>query len=124
MSEVYHLSAIPAYEGPHAIEGVRFRPARAVLGVTSWGMNVLELDPECSGHPAHDHAHDGQEEVYVVLEGQAELHVDGEVLVLKQGDLVRVPPEAQRQLVTGVLGVKVLALGGTPGQAYQATPGM
>lgn len=123
-STVHHLSidAIAAYEGPHAIEGIRFRAARAALGVSSWGMNVMDLDPGCTGHPTHDHAHDGQEEVYVILSGSVELHADGDVTLLVAGDMARVGPDVRRQLVTREQPARILALGGTPGSAF--TPSM
>jgi uncharacterized cupin superfamily protein len=124
MLTVVPHASIPAYEGPHAIPGIRFRAARQALGVSAWGMNVLELDPGCSGHPVHDHRHDGQEEVYVLLSGAAVLVVDGQEHPLSAGDLVRVPAEATRQIVTREQGATVLALGGTPGQAFAPTPGM
>ena len=118
------LTDIPAYEGPHALPGIRFRPARAHLGVTSWGMNVMELDPYCTTHPEHDHVHDGQEELYVVLSGALTVQLpDGEV-AMTAGQMLRVAPEHRRKLVTSEQGATVLALGGTPGQAFEVTPGM
>ena len=116
------IQDIEAYAGPHAIPGIRFRPAREALGVEAWGMNLLELDPHCSGYPEHDHAKDGQEEVYVVLRGAITLQAEGREHVLGQGDLVRVSPTVRRKFVTGDEGATLLALGGTPGRAY--TPSM
>jgi len=63
------VEEIEAYAGSNEIPGIRFRPARQALGVSSWGINVLELDPGCAGYPEHDHASDGHEEVSVVLRG-------------------------------------------------------
>ena len=48
------------------------------LGVESFGLQVLDLPAEFADYPEHDHAHDGQEEIYVVLEGTAEFAVAGE----------------------------------------------
>lgn len=115
---VQTIDAMPPYEGPHAIPGIRFRAARAELGVTSWGMNVLDLDPGCSGHPTHDHAHDGQEEVYVVLSGQVTLVCDGVERTLDAGQMARVGPEVTRQLVTREQAARVLAVGAVPGAAF------
>lgn len=112
------IEDVAPYCGPHAIEGVRFRPIRDAIGVSSWGMNVLELDPNCENYPEHDHQGDGQEEVYVVLEGKAELRVGDQVWPLVPGDMIRVGPEHRRKFVTGDEGVRFLALGGTPGKAY------
>lgn len=121
--EVKALTSIEPYSGPHAIEGIRFRAIRAAIGVSSWGMNVLELDPGCEGHPKHDHKADGQEEVYLVLEGQVELQTDDQAYTLRQGDLVRVPAEVTRQLITRQVGAVILALGGTPGEVYKSNLG-
>lgn len=116
------IEEIPAYVGPHEIPGIRFRSARSALGVTAWGMNILELEPHTSGYPEHDHVEDGQEEVYVVLRGVVTLKTGDEERVLRAGDLVRVAPEVKRKLVTGDQGVTVLALGATPGEVF--TPRM
>lgn len=115
---------IEHYQGPHAIPGIRFRPAREAMNVNAWGMNILELDPHCSGHPEHDHTHDGQEEVYLVLEGSVVLVAEGVERVLRQADLVRVPPAVVRKLVTREVGATLLAIGGTPGKAYAPDPRM
>ena len=112
------IDDIAPYAGPHAIPGIRFRAARAALGVSSWGMNVLDLDPHCSGHPAHDHTADGQEEVYVVLSGSVRLVAGDESRVLAAGDMARVGPGVHRQLLTEAEGARILALGATPGAVF------
>ncbi|MCU0309108.1 MAG: cupin domain-containing protein [Thermoleophilia bacterium] len=117
--QVQPIADIPAYTGEHAIPGIRFRPARQAAGVSAWGMNVLELDPGCDRYPAHDHAHDGQEEVYVVLEGSVVLIADGAEHVLRRGDMARVDPATTRRLLTRDEGAVILALGATPGVAYE-----
>ena len=114
------LQQIEPYSGPHAIPGIRFRPAGKALGVTAWGMNVLELDPHCEGYPEHDHTKDGQEEVYLVLDGKATLHVSGETIELDRGSFVRVGPTQTRKWVTTDQPATILALGATPGQAFKS----
>lgn len=124
MSSSVHVVAIDAiepYTGPHAIPGIRFRAARDALGVAAWGMNVLDLDPGCTGHPEHDHAGDGQEEVYVVLSGAVSLITADRTYDLRAGDMCRVAPTVRRKLVTGDTSARVLALGGTPGAAFSPT---
>ena len=115
---VKKLSDCDYYKGEHAIPGIRFRSVGRDLGVTAWGMNVLEIEPGRTGYPEHDHAKDGQEEVYVVLKGSAILvTIDGEQS-LETGMLVRVEPHMKRQFLPGKDGLTLLAIGGTPGQAY------
>ena len=87
-----------------------FQTLRRELGVTSFGINLLTLQPR---QRLRVHRHQRQEEVYLVLEGELTLLVEGEPQVLGQGSLVRVGPESKRQL-TNPSGARVvvLALGG------------
>ena len=102
-----------------AIFGGGMRRVRAGLGVTSFGMQVIELPPDFSTYPSHDHSHDEQEEVYLALGGRATLQVGGEEFELAPGVFARVGPGVQRKLVTGGEGARILCLGGTPGSAYE-----
>lgn len=120
--EIKNLKDIAHYQGEHAIPKIRFRPARQALGVSAWGMNVLELDPGCEGYPEHDHTADGQEEVYLVLEGTVILHAEGTERTLSRGDFARVDPSVTRKFITRTEGATLLALGGTPGKAYAVDP--
>ncbi|HSS31864.1 MAG TPA: cupin domain-containing protein [Solirubrobacterales bacterium] len=87
-----------------------FQTLRRELGVTSFGINLLKLAPR---QRLRVHRHQRQEEVYLILDGELTLIVEGEPHVLGEGDLVRVGPELKRQL-TNPSGapVAVLALGG------------
>ncbi len=89
------------------------------LGVTAWGMNVERLPPSWTEYPEHDHSEEGQEEVYVVLQGSATLQAGGESWELEPSMLARVGPGQKRKLVPGGEGVTLLAIGGTPGKAYE-----
>ena len=113
------IEEIPYYQGPNAIPGIRFRTAARELGVTAWGMNVLEIDAGCTGYPEHDHERDGQEEVYVVLQGDGMLDASGEKTALSTGMLVRLGPSTKRKILPGPRGITVLVIGATPGKAYQ-----
>ena len=116
---VKRVEELSYYQGPKAIAGMRFRGAARELGVSAWGMNVIEIDAGCDKYPEHDHVKDGQEEVYVILRGSATLQAGGENLSLEAGTLVRVGPGEKRKIVPGAGGVTVLALGATPGKAYE-----
>jgi uncharacterized cupin superfamily protein len=96
----------------------QFLFAGKALGITAWGMNVLKLPPEWSDYPEHDHVADGQEEVYLVLEGSARLDAGGKSWKLEPGMLARVGFAQRRKLTPGPRGVTLLALGATPGKAY------
>ena len=96
-----------------------FKRARAELGVTSFGMQVFDLPPHAKGYPDHDHAGDGQEEVYVTLRGSAEMVVGGDTVQMTPDVLVAVPPATKRVLTPGADGIRMLVIGGVPGQPYE-----
>lgn len=114
------IEELPYYQGPKAIPGIRFHAAARELGVTAWGMNVLEIEAGCAAYPEHDHVKNGQEEVYVVLKGSGTMDAGGDHVELAEGMLVRVGPSTRRKILPGSQGITVLAIGATPGQAYQA----
>lgn len=89
------------------------------LGVTAWGMNVARLPAGWADYPEHDHAEEGQEEVYVVLAGDALLEAGGESWTLEPGTFARVGAKQKRKITPGESGVTLLALGGTPGEPFK-----
>ena len=113
-----HFVEMPYYQGPNAIPGIRFHPAGKDLGVTAWGMSVIEIEAGCSAYPEHDHTKDGQEEVYVVLKGGGTVETGTEKTPVSAGTLVRVGPTQRRKFLPGPEGIVLLALGATPGKAF------
>jgi mannose-6-phosphate isomerase-like protein (cupin superfamily) len=101
--------------------GGGMKKARAELGVASFGMQVIDLPPNYTDYPEHDHESDGQEEVYSVMRGSGELEIEGERIALTPEVLVRVGPDTKRKIYSGPEGLRLLALGGTPGVAYEAS---
>ena len=87
----------------------RFQRLRADLGVSTFGLNLILLQP---GQTGRIHRHERQEEVYLVLEGELTLIVEGEEHVLGRGSLARLAPKTRRQLTNpGSERVVLLALG-------------
>src|SRR5215213_8447768 len=88
----------------------RFQSLRRELGVSSFGINLIRLPPGARGRI---HAHERQEEVYLVIEGELTLVIDGDEHSLARGQLARVGPAVRRQLVNkGPEPLALLALGG------------
>jgi uncharacterized cupin superfamily protein len=102
------------------IFGGGFRRVRAGLGVSSFGLAVMDLPPGFTQYPEHDHGPDGQEEVYTVLAGSATLIVGGEDYELESGVFARVGPQEARKISTGDEGARLLAIGASPGKVYEA----
>ena len=96
-----------------------FKRARAELGVESFGMQVIDMPPKFGDYPEHDHADSGQEEVFIVMRGSADVEVEGERFSIDPDTMIRVGPGAKRKIFPGPEGVRLLALGGTPGRPYE-----
>jgi uncharacterized cupin superfamily protein len=91
--------------------GERFVALRRELGVTSFGLNEIVLEP---GQRGRIHRHERQEEVYLVLEGTLTLVIEGDDRTLERGELARIGPELRRQLVNkGPDRLILLAIGGS-----------
>ena len=92
------------------------------LGVESFGIQVIDMPANADQYPEHDHMSDGQEEVYTVVDGSATILVGGEEYELKPGTFVRVGPGEKRKIVTGDERARLIAIGATPGKAYEISP--
>ena len=92
------------------IDGFDFRPVRAALGVVPFGINIIEMPADATGYPAHDHSSEGP--------GNPPAHQLGQEEVYIADHLIRVGPTAQRKILAGPDGVRLLAISGKPGEAY------
>jgi mannose-6-phosphate isomerase-like protein (cupin superfamily) len=112
--------AVKRIDDMEAVVAGTFKRARAELGVESFGFQVMDLPANLEIYPEHDHADDGQEEVYVALRGSGEVEIDGERHGIDPETMVMVGPGVKRKIWTGDEPMRVLAIGGIPGKAYEA----
>jgi hypothetical protein len=96
-----------------------FKRARAELGVESFGMQIIDMPAGYENYPEHDHAEDGQEEVFIALRGGAEIEIAGERFPLDADHVARVSSGTMRKVWPGSDGVRLLVLGGVPGKTYE-----
>ena len=108
--------AVKRIDDMEAIYGGAFKRARAELGIESFGIQVIDMPANADQYPEHDHAEDGQEEVYIALSGGCEIEIDGERFPLDTETMVRVSSGTKRKLWPGDNGLRVLIVGGVPGQ--------
>ncbi len=92
-------------------------PVREHFGIHGFGINAYTPTEDGTLITEHDESGSSQEELYIVLDGKATFEVDGETFEAPAGTFVSVRPESRRK-ATGE--GTVLALGATPGEAYQA----
>lgn len=112
--------AVKKIDDMEAIYGGAFKRVRAELGVESFGMQIIDLPPNFEGYPDHDHAQDGQEEVYLALRGGGEIEIEGERHPLDDDHVAKVGPGVSRKVWPGDEGIRLLIVGGKAGSAYEA----
>ncbi|MFC6725620.1 cupin domain-containing protein, partial [Halobium palmae] len=79
-------------------DGLHF--LRDALDCEELGVSVLDAEPGWEGME-HDHDDEGEEEVYLLVDGEATVTVDGEDVEMTAGDALRIPPGATRAIENG-----------------------
>jgi len=106
-------------------ERVRF-DVRGAVGLSSFGINAFRARAGAQLIREHDETGlgaAGQEELYVILKGNATFNVDGERVEAPASSFVFVGnPAAKRSAVANEEGTTVLVIGGTPGKAFEPMP--
>ena len=101
--------------------GSHYRPIRHHLGITAFGVTAwtahaagdVVINEHDEGDPTAD------QELFLVLSGHAVFELDGEQVDAPAGTLVFAPPRTKRMATAKEEGTTIIALEGTPGQAYE-----
>jgi hypothetical protein len=98
-----------------------WRPVRHHFGITAFGVNAWTArDAGDRIINEHDESEpDSNEELYLVLRGHAVFELDGDRVVAPAGTLVFARPGVKRTAVAEEPKTTIIALGGTPGKAYE-----
>lgn len=93
--------------------------ARKALGTDSFGYNLVEIGP--GGQiPEHDEAGSGQVELYIVLEGDATMRLDGSDHPAPAGTFASIEPPAKRTILNrSDAPVTALLIGVQPEGGYE-----
>ena len=92
---------------------------RRSLGVEAFGLNIVELPPGDT-IPEHDETERGHEEVFLVLDGEATLVVDGVDHELRPGSFARLDPQPLRTVRNdGAQLAKVLIISAPTSSGYE-----
>jgi quercetin dioxygenase-like cupin family protein len=92
------------------VAGVQGRFARKHLDSRDLGVSLFSYAANFRSPMAHSHRE--QEEAYVVVSGSGRALLDGEVIELREWDVVRVAPEVVRAFEAGADGLELVAVGG------------
>jgi tetratricopeptide (TPR) repeat protein len=96
-----------------------FRPIRHVLGITSFGVTAW-TGRAVRDRIINEHDEAGEaEELYVVQTGRASFELDDERVDAPAGTFVFARPGVKRTAYAEEPDTTILAIGGTPGQAYE-----
>ena len=74
-------------------------------GAANQSLAEAELGP---GQQTQRHYHARTEEIYVLLEGGAEMEVEGDRAEIGIGDAILIPPDARHQITAGEEGARFL----------------
>ena len=98
------------------------QPIRSHFGITSFGINAW-TGRETGDRLINEHNEaeedGGQEELYLVHRGRARFELDGEQVDAPTGTFVFVPRGVKRTAYAEEPGTTLIAVGGTPGEAYE-----
>jgi tetratricopeptide (TPR) repeat protein len=101
---------------------VPWRPVRHHFGITSFGINAW-TGGEAGDRVINEHDEaddeDQQEELYLVQAGRARFELDGEQVDAPAGTFVFVRPSVKRTAFAEEPGTTIVAIGATPGKAYE-----
>ena len=93
--------------------------ARKALGTSAFGYNLVEIGP--GGQiPEHNEEQSGEVELYIVLEGEAVMRLDGEEHPAPAGTFASIEPAAKRTILNrSDAPVTALLIGVDPSGGYE-----
>jgi len=119
MAGSYSIKHRDEFEAMEGSGDSTWKLARKALGTSAFGFNLVEIAP--GGQiPEHDEAQSGQVELYVVLEGDAVMRLEGEDHPAPAGTFVSIEPPASRTILNrSDAPVTALLIGVQPGGSYE-----
>jgi quercetin dioxygenase-like cupin family protein len=98
MSGSYSIKHRDEFESMEGSGDSTWRLARKALGTSTFGFNLVEIDPG-GQNPEHDESGSGQVELYVILEGDAVLRIEGKDHEAPAGTFASIEPPASRTII-------------------------
>jgi mannose-6-phosphate isomerase-like protein (cupin superfamily) len=98
-----------------------WKSVRHHFGVTAFGINAVTKDAGNVLIPEHDESESGQQEVYFVHAGEVRATMDGEAVTVGAGGIIALEPQVKRKIESTATPTTLIAIGGTPGRAYEVS---
>jgi uncharacterized cupin superfamily protein len=114
--KVQHISDVPPMK-----DGMSkgWKSVRWHMGIESFGVNAVTKPKGEWLTPVHDEENEKQDELFVVMEGSAEFHLDGETIKAGPGTLVSAKPPAKRGVLSLKTPTTILIIGSPIGKVYK-----
>jgi uncharacterized cupin superfamily protein len=119
MADAYTIKHRDEFESMEGSGDATWRLARKALGTSDFGFNLVEIGP--GGEiPEHDETGSGQVELFIVLEGEATMRLDGEEHPAPAGTFASIEPPASRTILNrSGAPVTALLIGVQPAGGYE-----
>jgi uncharacterized cupin superfamily protein len=120
MANGYSIKHRDEFEAMEGSGDSTWKLARKGLGTSSFGFNLVEIAP--GGQiPEHDESESGQVELYIILDGEATMRIDGEDHPAPAGTFASFEPPVSRTIVNrSDADVTALLIGVHPSGEYEA----
>ncbi|HXR30015.1 MAG TPA: cupin domain-containing protein [Solirubrobacterales bacterium] len=120
MPGAYTIKHRDEFETMEGSGDATWRLARKALGTSAFGFNLVEIGP--GGQiPEHDESESGQVELFIILEGDAVMRLDGTEHEAHAGTFASIEPPAKRTILNRSDGpVTALLIGVHPSGEYTA----
>ena len=119
MADNYSIKHRDEFESMEGSGECTWRLARKALGTAAFGYNLVEIGPG-GQMPEHDESGSGQVELYIVLEGEATMRLDGEDHPAPAGTFASIEPSASRTILNrSDSPVTALLIGVDPSGGYE-----
>ena len=113
---IKHRDEFESMEGSGACT---WKLARKALGTSAFGFNLVEIEPG-GEMPEHTEAESGQVELYVILEGDGVLRIEGEDHPAPAGTFASIEPPASRTIRNDSgAPLTAMLIGVQPGGGYE-----
>lgn len=119
MTNGYSIKHRDEFEAMEGSGDCTWKLARKALGTSAFGFNLVEIEP--GGQiPEHTEEGSGQVELYVILEGEAVLRIEGEDHPAPAGTFASIEPPASRTILNrSDAKVTALLIGVQPEGGYE-----
>jgi uncharacterized cupin superfamily protein len=96
-----------------------WKSVRHYFGINAFGINAVTKDAGIVLIPEHEHGDSGEQEIYIVIAGEAKATLDGTEVAVPPGTAVATEGSVRRKFEAAASPTTLIVVGGTPGKAYE-----